>query len=149
MKKYLLLVHLFLSLSLTSFAQSPVKWTYSAIPKGDNNYELHITATVAAPWAIYSQATPDGGPLPTAISFNKNPLVELKGKVTEKGTLKKKYEEVFEVDVHYYKDKVEFVQLIKVKGKAKTNVTGNVEFMACNDEQCTPPTTVPFTIALQ
>jgi len=52
------------------------------------------------------------------------------------------------VDVKYFSGKVDFVQLVKVKGNAKTNVTGSVEFMVCNDKQCLPPATEKFSIAL-
>jgi DsbC/DsbD-like thiol-disulfide interchange protein len=50
--------------------------------------------------------------------------------------------------VNYYEKTVDFVQVVKVKGKAKTSLTGKVEFMVCNDEKCLPPSEVPFTINL-
>ena len=46
-------------------------------------------------------------------------------------------------------DKVDFVQVVKLKANAKTNVSGNVEFQTCNDEKCLPPKTVNFSIALK
>jgi thiol:disulfide interchange protein DsbD len=55
---------------------------------------------------------------------------------------------VFGVDVKYFSGKVDFVQLVKLKSKAKTNFTGSVEFMVCNDQQCLPPATQKFSIAL-
>jgi hypothetical protein len=50
--------------------------------------------------------------------------------------------------VKYYSDKVEFTQTIIVKGKAKTNVSGTVEYMVCNDERCLPPNVKSFDIKL-
>ncbi len=148
MRKLLLFILASLLLAVSSKAQDPVKWTFSAKKISDKNYEIHVTATIARPWNIYSQTTPEGGPLPTAIAFNKNPLVSFDGKIKENGTLKKKFEEVFDVDVLYYKDSVDFIQVVKVKNAAKTALTGTVEFMACNDEQCLPPKSIPFTISL-
>ena len=147
MKNLLFLPALMVFISLQ--AQDPVQWSFSAKKIADKTYELYMTANVESPWSIYSQQTPDGGPLPTSFSFSKNPLVNLVGNVKEKGSIKKKFEEVFEVDVLYYKDKVEFVQVIKLKNNIKTNINGTLEYMACNDEQCLPPREVPFSVSIQ
>lgn len=128
--------------------QEPVKWNFSAKKIADKTYEVRLTATVQSPWHIYSQKTPDGGPLPTKIIYNKNPLVKVEGEAKEKGKIITKFEEVFEVNVKYFDGNVSFVQAIKLKSNVKTIISGTIEFMACNDEQCLPPATVPFTISL-
>ena len=130
-------------------AQSPVSWSYSAKKIAAGVYEIHLIATVQSPWHIYSQITPDGGPVPTKISFSKNPLVTMEGTAKEVGKLVTKHEEVFGVDVKYFEGTAEFVQTIKLKNKIKTSITASVEFMVCNDVQCLPPTTKSFDIALQ
>ena len=53
------------------------------------------------------------------------------------------------VSANQYSNKVDFVQVVKVKGKAKTNVTGKLEFQTCDDKKCLPPKTVNFSIALK
>jgi thiol:disulfide interchange protein DsbD len=93
--------------------------------------------------------TPDNGPVPTAVSFKKNPLLSLNGSVKENGKLKTDHDEVFGVDVKYYADKVEYVQSVKLKSAVKTNITGTVKYMVCNDKLCLPPKTIPFNIQLQ
>ena len=135
---------------LVGLGQSnPAQWTWSARKVDDKTYELHMSVKVASPWHIYSQQTPEGGPLPTKINFTKNPLVELSGPVKEEGKLKEKYEEVFDIQVKYFDGQVDFVQVVKLNKKAKTSVSGSVEYMVCNDTQCLPPVTIPFTIALK
>lgn len=137
--------------SLTSLgikAQDPVKWAFSSQKIDAQTYELHLTATMQEPWKIYSQSTPDGGPLATSFTFTRNPFLSFEGKVKELGEMHKKHEEVFDVDVYYYQGKVDFVQVVKVKGKAKTNVAGKLEFMACDEHQCLPPKVVSFNISL-
>lgn len=129
-------------------AQSPVNWSFTSKKTGDKMYEIHITASVNNPWHIYSQKTPDGGPLPTKITYNKNPLIKMEGEATEKGKIITKFEEVFDVNVKYFDGNVSFVQLVKLKSNIKTNISGKIEFMACNDEQCMPPAEVQFTIQL-
>ena len=129
--------------------ENPVKWSYAATKKGDKMYQVVLTAALPKPWHIYSQSTPDGGPRPTKISFQKNPLLVAEGAIKENGALKTTHDPNFGVDVKYYADKVEFVQLIKLKSAAKTNVSGTIEYMVCNDEKCLPPTKQSFDIKLQ
>ena len=147
--KKLLMAGIFLVASACCIAQTnPVKWVFAAKKIAEKTYELRLSATVAAPWHIYSQTTPDGGPLPTKISFTKNPLVTLESSAQEKGKLIKKFEEVFDVNVIYFDRDAEFVQLLKLKSNVKTRINGSIEFMACNDVQCLPPSQVPFQIEL-
>jgi Disulphide bond corrector protein DsbC len=136
--------------SMVAFASAQkITWSYSAKKLAGNKYELRITANPPAGWHVYSQTTPDGGPLPTVFTFNKNPLVTLTGTPKEAGKIVNYYDKNFKVNVKYFESKAEFVQVVTVKGKVKTNVTGQVESMICNDKQCLPPTTEKFTIALQ
>ncbi len=146
LKKFLILPALIFSIIIN--AQDPVKWNFSAKKVADKTYEVYMTASIQSPWSIYSQSTPGGGPLPTSFSFSKNPLVSLVGNVKESGAIQKKFEEVFEVDVLYYKNKVNFVQTVKLKSNVNTKITGTLEYMACDDTQCLPPKEVPFSIAL-
>lgn len=133
-----------------SFAQSDVvQWKFESKKLDDKKFEVKIIAVVKNPWHIYSTTTPDGGPLPTKINFTKNPLTVLDGKIKEVGKLETHFEEVFDVDTKYFNNRVEFVQVVNVRGNAKTNVAGTVEFMACNDRECLPPKSVPFSIALK
>ncbi len=104
----------FLAVILTARGQttSPVEWQSSAKKIADKTFEIHLTVTVAAPWNIYSQHTPEGGPVPTQISFIKNPMITMDGEIKETGNLVKKNKEVFDVDVHYYDGKVEFIVVV-------------------------------------
>jgi len=75
-------------------------------------------------------------------------LLLMDGNTKEVGNMVTKHEEVFGVDTKYYADRVEFVQTVKLKAKAKTNASGQLQFMVCNDQQCLPPTTVNFSVGL-
>jgi hypothetical protein len=150
MKKLLLLITLF-SIAGVSFAQfsDPVKWSYSATKKSDKVYEITYTATIDKPWHIYSQTTPKGGPVPTKFVYKTNPLLTVSGIPNENGALVKKHEEVFGVDVKYFDTKVVFTQTVNLKSAVKTNVSGTIEYMVCNDSQCLPPKKVSFDLQLQ
>ncbi len=148
-KKIFFLV-IILCISSSGYAQvkSPVKWAFTAKKKTAGVYEIHLTATIDNGWHTYSQTTPDGGPVPTTITFTKNPLVTLDGTAKEVGKLEQHAEPLFGVDVKQFSNKVDFVQLVKVKASVKTTVSGSVEFMVCNDKECLPPKTVNFSISL-
>jgi Disulphide bond corrector protein DsbC len=143
------LIPLVLLFAAFTAAAQKITWSYSAKKLAANKYELKITATPPAGWHIYSQNTPNGGPLPTAFTFNKNPLLTITGKPKETGKMVDYYDKNFKVNVKYFEGKVDFAQVVTVKGKAKTNVTGEVESMICNDNRCLPPAKENFTIALQ
>lgn len=128
---------------------NPVSWSFTAKKINDKTYEVHITATIQSGWHLYSQVQPeDAIAEPTQVSFNKNPLVTFDGKVKEEGKLEKFHDAKLEVSANQYSQKVNFVQIVKLKAKAKTSITGNVRFQTCNDEKCLPPKTVSFNVAL-
>lgn len=138
---------------LTTFCFSqikdPVKWAFSAKKINAATYEVHLTASIDPGWHTYSQTTPEGGPVPTSVVFTKNPLLLLAGPVKELGKLEKHHEEIFGVDVKQFSNKVDFVQVVKVKGSVKTALAGTVEFMVCNDKECLPPSKVKFSVDIK
>ncbi|NML20778.1 sugar transporter [Pseudoflavitalea sp. G-6-1-2] len=147
MKKFLLLgiVALIGSVAMAQSSKA-VKWTFSSKKIAAGTYEVRMSAAISGDYHMYAQNAGVDGPLPTAISFNKNPLVTVDGKAKEVGKMVKKFESAWSGTVNYYEKTVDFVQVVKVKGKAKTNVSGKVEFMVCNDEQCLPPSEEEFTV---
>lgn len=146
----ILLSSLFLFVALASFAQikKPYNWTFAAKKLSDTKYEVKFTAKVDNGWHIYSQNTPDGGPVATTFNFTANPLLTATGKVKETGKLESHFEKLFGVDVKQYSDKVEFTQIVVLKAKVKTNFSGSVEFMLCNDKECLPPAKQNFNVEL-
>jgi Disulphide bond corrector protein DsbC len=129
-------------------AQLPCQWVFKAKKIARKSYEIHLTAAIDNGWHTYSQTTPNGGPFRTKISFGKNPLIAKVGKIEEVGRMEKRHETAFDVDVKQFSDKVDFVQLVNLKTSVKTVLIGTVEFMVCNDHECMPPKTVPFSILL-
>ncbi|MBC7829456.1 MAG: hypothetical protein H7122_17045 [Chitinophagaceae bacterium] len=147
MKKFSLLFFGLVA-GLALFAQSgkQVKWIFSSKKISDKIYEVHMTATINGDFHMYAQNVGVDGPLPTAFVFTKNPLLQLDGKVKEVGKLVKKYESVWSGNVSYYEKTVNFVQTVKVRGAAKTNLAGKVEFMVCDESRCLPPGEVEFSV---
>jgi Thiol:disulfide interchange protein DsbD, N-terminal len=131
-------------------AQNPVSWSFSSKKISDKTYEVHFTASIQSGWHLYSQDQPDDAvAIPTNVSISNNPLLKLDGKVKEIGKMEKFKDKALGISAHQYSNKVVFVQVVKLKSNAKTNVAGNIEFQTCDDKKCLPPKTVNFNIALK
>ena len=63
MKKIAFAIVMLLFLGVVN-AQQKVSWSYTVKKLANNKYEIHITATPPMGWHIYSQLTPEGGPVP-------------------------------------------------------------------------------------
>ncbi len=134
-----------------AFAQgsNPVNWSFGSKKINDNLYELQMVAIIEPGWHLYAQAQPAGAiAVPTSFAFNKNPLLILEGKVKEQGKLIKFKDKTLGIQANEYNDKVVFTQKVKLRGKAKTSLTGKLEFQTCNDQRCLPPKTINLSIAL-
>jgi thiol:disulfide interchange protein DsbD len=151
MKKVYLLFTFFFTLTIASAqVPNPVNWTFSSKKISDNVYELQMTANIQNNWHLYAQAQPkDAIAIPTTFQFNGNPLVQLDGRVKEAGKLEKFVDKDLGVSANQYSKQVLFTQRVKLKGKAKSNVAGNVTYQTCDDKKCLPPKTVSFSIALK
>ena len=142
---------LFLLIIFVSNAQiaDPIKWAYSSKKIADKTYEIHLTATVQNTWHLYSQLQPeDAINQPTEIIFKKNPLISCSGKIKEIGKMKLFKDEKLKISANQYADRVDFVQIIKLKANVKTNIIGSVEYQTCNDKKCLPPKKIDFTVAI-
>jgi thiol:disulfide interchange protein DsbD len=148
--KKLLFILFTLFIGKFSFAQNPVSWVFTSKKLTDKTYELRLTATIQKGWHLYAQKQPDDAiAQPTTFNFNNNPLLNLEGKVKEIGKLEKYKDDNLNISANQYSNKVDFVQLVKIKGKAKTAVTGQLEYQTCDDKKCLSPKTVNFSIALK
>jgi thiol:disulfide interchange protein DsbD len=149
MKKILLA--LFLT-GLTALAQgqlNPISWTFSAKKTGDKTYELQMKATIQSKWHLYSQTQPeDAVAMPTTFVLNPNPLFTLEGKIKETGKMEKFTDKTLGVSANQYSNTVTFTQVVKLKSKVKTSITGTVEYQTCDDQKCLPPKKVNFQVAL-
>ena len=149
MKKFsLLFLGLIIGYTLLAQSNKQVKWAFTSKKISDKTFEVHMTATINGDYHLYAQNAGVEGPLPTAFVFTKNPLLVLDGKVKEVGKLVKKYESAWSGSVNYYEKTVNFIQTVKVRGAAKTNLAGKVEFMVCDDNLCLPPAEIPFSIVI-
>ena len=145
MKKLASLVLFVISLSAFSQILNPVKWEFGSQKISETEYELIFLAKMDLHWALYSQFVEEGGPLPTVFSFESSADFELIEAVTEADINKvTQHDPVFDMVVSKYYDTAIFKQRIKVKS-SEFSITGNIDFMTCDDTKCTYKPDNPFT----
>lgn len=126
---------------------NPATWSGSVEKVNDTEYKLTFKADLQEGWYTYSQFTDPDGPIPTTFYYTEGEHYELVGKAEEIGELKKAPEPAFGPNVTVTKfvgSEATFVQTVKVTDTA-TPIAGELEFMACDNEMCTPPLPVSFS----
>jgi len=141
---------LFCVLPVSGQILNPIKWEYSQKRLNDSTEEISFTARLENAWHLYSQFTPEGGPIPTEFGFEKVKGISLKGKVNEPKS-EKKFEELFGVDVHTFKQEtVVFKQIISISGEGDKVLKGTINGMTCKDEVgCIPMDETPFSFKVK
>ncbi|MDR2511341.1 MAG: DUF255 domain-containing protein [Bacteroidales bacterium] len=139
MKKYLLTFAFFFA-AFAAFSQdNPVKWTYSVEQSsGSSDAKIILSAQIRHNYVMYSQTMPKDGPLPTEITFAPSANYDLIGTVSEDPKPFVKFDEGFQMDVNAHKNKVNFVQKIKIKAKNDFQITGKVDYQVCSGMMCMP-----------
>ena len=125
----------------------PVTWSYGAKKTGPNEATLFFKATIDDGWHVYSQHVKEGGPIPTKFTFTASKDYSMNGPTTEPQPIKR-MEKVFNMEVGFFVNSVIFQQKIKLKA-GQTTVSGQLEFMTCNDMQCLPPEDIDFSIPVK
>jgi hypothetical protein len=129
---------------------NPVQWSFTSKKISDKVFEVHLTANIQSGWHLYSQEQPaDAISIPTEIVFNSNPLISIDGKPKELGKMEKFKDQRLGISANQYKDQVDFVQKLRLKLNAKTNITGSVQYQVCDDKKCLPPKTLSFNVVLK
>jgi thiol:disulfide interchange protein len=150
MKRILILLLILTSWQASAQMLNTISWSFSQKQINDSISELIFTAKLEEGWHLYSQYTPDGGPLPTEFDFLSDKAYERVGKVIEPKA-KVVFEDVFGVDVHFFEtDKVKFTQRVKVLSDKPVKVKGTINGMTCKDEVgCIPMDEVNFAFSLK
>jgi thiol:disulfide interchange protein len=123
--------------------QDPVKFKAELKTLSDTEGEIVFTGTIDKGWHVYSTDLGDGGPISATFNADKMTGAEVIGKLKPAGKEISTFDKLFEMKVRYFENTALFVQ--KIKFTAGTyDIDGYLEYGACNDESCLPPTQVPF-----
>ncbi len=144
MKKIVTFLLLTLLAGANLFAQmteQPVKWKTKLVDKGSDQYELQVTGQIEnSEWHIYGLGPYVDGPIATSLTINTGNRAKLVGKPYLLTTPKKYYDEIFGMNLELLGGTFIIAQKIQaVKGEA-VKLIATVEWQACNDQNCLPPT---------
>ncbi len=145
----LLIINLTAALNLNAQILNPIHWKFNVNKISQEEFELIFTAKIENGWHLYSQKLPSGGPIPTKFSFVFPNGIAFTGRVESKSQPKTELDPNFKIELSYYTDEVIFIQKIKKKKAGKAKVTGQVEYMTCDNHRCLPPTEQEFEFAVE
>lgn len=146
-KVWLSFLLIFASNYLSAQFHDPVQWEMSYEKITDTEYDLIFTATIEKGWYVYSQHLDPGGPIPTSFNFEEGGHFEAVGDASEEGPKKAGHDQIFDMEVVKYYDQAVFKQRVNVSDSSLP-ISGYLEFMTCDDQQCLPPQEVEFSFAL-
>jgi thiol:disulfide interchange protein len=136
MKKIIYLWIAFLVIqNANSQVLKPVTWKSKLEKISDTEFNLIVSGTIENDWHVYSQFTPDDGPLPMVLTFkDQKGNFELIGKAKE-SPYKKQFNDVFGVDEYYFEHNVTVTQKIKITNPKTSKVKLSLDYQVCK-EQC-------------
>ena len=144
MKKLLFpFVLLLFAVAMQAQIQDPVKFNSELKILAADEAEVVFTAAIDKGWHVYSTDLGDGGPISANFNVEKIFGAEVVGKLKPVGKEISTFDKLFEMKVRYFENTAQFVQKLKLTGGAY-QIEGYLEYGACNDENCLPPTQVPF-----
>jgi thiol:disulfide interchange protein DsbD len=134
MKKYLVFLLTFLTISFVNAQiKNPVKFSSSVEKISETEFNLVVKAVIEKDWHVYSQFTPDGGPIAMTLEFkDAKSNFELVGKAIE-SKYKKEFNDIFEVDEYYFDANFTLTQKIKITNPKVNEIKLRLDYQVCKD----------------
>ena len=121
----------------------PVHFT-SELKMGENaEAEIIFHATIDNGWHVYSTELGDDGPIATTFHVVKMEGAEPVGKLMPRGKVIRKMDKLFDMELKFFENEATFVQKIRFT-KPQYNIDCYLEYGACSDASCLPPSEVPL-----
>ena len=137
---FTLLTFCCLAVANAQFA-TPVKVATSIKETSKTEAVITFVATIDNGWHMYSTQVVEDGPTPTTINIEKISGAQLEGALQTATAPIKHYEDTFDAEVYYFEKTATFTQKVKLTG-GKYEIEGYLQFGACDDKNCIPPTSV-------
>ena len=141
--KFSLLVVLLWMTAVLQAQEMPVKFTTQQKQVSPTEVDVLFTAKIDKGWHVYSTDIPEGGPQSAVMHTEKAEGAQPMGGLIKQGKEISEDDKIFDMKVRYFENNVTFIQKYKITGKTY-NIKGYLEYGACNDEMCMPPSTVEF-----
>ena len=133
----LLLVAMFCNAQMAD----PVKFKSHLKTGSTAEAEIVFDGKIAHGWHVYSTNLGSDGPIEASFHVDKKDGVELVGKLTPRGHEISMMDNMFGMKLRFFENSVQFVQKVKFT-KPTYTIKAYLEYGACNDEMCMPPTQV-------
>lgn len=124
--------------------QEPVKFKTEWKSISADEAEIIFTGNIEKGWHVYSTDLPEGGPISATFNTDRMEGAETVGKLTPKGKETDMMDPIFGMQVRFFENTATFIQKIRLTG-GSYDIAGYLEYGACNDENCLPPTSVEFS----
>ena len=129
----------------------PIAWSTKIVALENNTFEIQIIGTIdedKSEWHIYDLGPYVDGPTPTTLTFEIAKGAELVGKPYMLTKSKKKFDEMFGMEIGICEERAVFAQKVKVTSADSVSILAIIEWQACDNQSCLPPTEKEFKIKL-
>ena len=109
----------------------------------DGEAEILFSATIDAGWHVYSTNLGEDGPISASFNVVKMDGAEPVGKLQARGKEIKQFDKLFDMELRFFENAVTFAQKIRFT-KPQYDIDCYVEYGACNDQSCLPPSEAEF-----
>ena len=121
----------------------PVHFTSKLVMLEGDEAQIEFSARIDQGWHVYSTGLGNDGPISATFNATKMDGVKTVGGLTHKGKEISQFDNMFGMKLRYFEGSVTFIQKIKFT-KPDYSINCYLEYGACNDETCMPPTSVDF-----
>ncbi len=121
----------------------PVHFSSQLKEQANGEAEIVFTATVDDGWHVYSTDMGDDGPISASFNVVKMEGAEVVGKMKPRGNVTRQFDKMFGMELRFFEKRAAFVQKIRFT-KPQYDIDCYLEYGACNDEMCLPPSQVAF-----
>ena len=123
--------------------QDPVHFSVSQKQVSPSEVDVIFTGRIDKGWHVYSTGLPDDGPISATLTSEASEGAKADGKLKAQGNEINHFDNLFGMKLRYFENSVTFVQRYKLTAE-KYHIKGFLEYGACNDQNCLPPTQVEF-----
>lgn len=131
-------------LAVRAQIQEPVTFTQELRKISETEAEIVFTGKIDKGWHVYSTELGEGGPISAVLEVEHITGAVLDGKLTPVGKEISDYDKLFEMQVRWFENEAQFVQKLRLTG-GQWRIEGYLEYGACNDQNCLPPTDLDFS----
>ena len=150
MKKFIFLLTFFLITGIYARSQKaePVTWNVQINNTEKEDFkEILFSAHISGEWHLFGLQLPEGGPRSTVFVFDKIEGATLSGNIQALERPVEEYNPLFEMNLKWYSQSARFIQKIAlIPGSESIHIEGHIEYQACNNVTCLPPTRHNFAL---